>query len=94
MRQKQTKDEAVYRYYLLGLTFKEIGKLTDQSEKTIQRLAKAGKFKERSTPQPMAEKVREMRKQGYSYTSIAKALKCCKTTVYNYLKKRPQPLVE
>lgn len=86
MKTKATKENKVYKYFLVGLTAKEIGKLTDLSERTVQRIIKAGNFKESIEPQPIASKACDLRKKGLTYVQIAKALKCSKTSVYNYLK--------
>lgn len=87
MRKETTKEKEIYKYYLLGLTNKEIAKLTDLSERTIQRVIKECHFKELATPQPIAERAQSLRAKGLTYVEIAKALKCSKTSVYNYLKR-------
>lgn len=87
MARKRTKESEVYRYFMLRLTNKEIAKLTDLSERTIQRMIKDGHYKELAAPQPIAEKARSLRSKGLTYVAIAAALKCSKTSVYNYLKR-------
>lgn len=87
MRKETTKEKEIYKYYLLGLTNKEIAKLTDLSERTIQRVIKECHFKELAKPQPIAERAQSLRAKGLTYVEIAKALKCSKTSVYNYLKR-------
>ena len=86
MRAKRTKEKEVFRYFLLKLTNKEIAKLTDLSVRTIQRIIIDGKFKERLKPIPIAVKARELKDSGMTYVEVAKALKCSKTSVYNWLK--------
>lgn len=87
MTKKRTKENEVYRYFILRLTNKEIAKLTDLSERTVQRMIKDGHYKELIEPQPIAEKAQGLRNKGLTYVAIAKALKCSKTSVYNYLKR-------
>lgn len=87
MNKKTTRESQVYKYYLLGLNNKEIAKLLDVSEKTIQRIIKNGNFKELSKPISISEKAKELREKGLTYTQIAKALKRSKTSIYNYLHK-------
>lgn len=85
METKTDKNELksrIYGYYVKGLTYKEIAKLLDVSEKTVQRIAKAGNFKELATPATRKEKVAKLRNKGLSYEEIAKALQCSRTTVY------------
>ena len=86
MAKKRTKENEVYRYFMLRLTNKEIAKLTDLSERTVQRIIKDGNYKEMAEPLPIAVKARNLRDKGLTYIDIAKALKCSKTSVYNYLK--------
>lgn len=77
----------VCKYYLMGLNAKEIGKLLDVSQRTVQRYLKKGKVKENAAAQTLPQKALLLKKQGFSYTEIAKKIKCSKTTVYNYIKK-------
>lgn len=90
MKQKRTKEHSVYRYCMLGLTNNEIAKLTDLSGRTVQRIIKAGKYRETIDPQPIAAKARNLKEKGLTYAEIAKALKCSKSSVYNYLKQEPK----
>lgn len=85
MNKESTRENKVYKYYLLGLNNKEIAKLLEVSEKTIQRIIKNGNFKELSKPVSISEKAKELRKKGLTYTQISKALKRSKTSIYNYL---------
>lgn len=75
-----------YQYHLKGLTAKEIGKLLDLSERTVQRWAKDGNFKELAAPTTLQTKAVALYNKGLSYSQIAATLNVCKTTVYNYLK--------
>ena len=88
MRGQKSIEKLVHRYFLMGLTNREISKLVELSERTVQRVIKDGRFKERATPQPLGARALELRSKGLTYVAIAKALKCSKTTVYNYLKKQ------
>lgn len=76
-----------YKYYLKGLTAKEIGILLNLSSRTIQRITKDCNFKEMSNPKAITEKINECRAKGLSYSETAKALKMSRSTVYNHLTK-------
>lgn len=85
MGKLKSKEDQVYNYFLKGLTTREIAKLTELSERTVQRTIKDGQYREIAEPQPIAQRARDLREKGLTYTAIAKALKCCKTSVYYYL---------
>lgn len=78
---------SIVKYYSKGLNAKEVGKLLDISQRTVQRYLKANKVKENATPTTLQQKALDFKKQGLSYTQIAKKLMCSKTTIYNYIKK-------
>jgi len=84
---KEGTDRArAYRYYLHGLTCKEIGKLIDLSPRTVERYSQLDKWREKAKPQPLVERARLLHQQGVSYAGIAKALQISKATVFNYVK--------
>ena len=80
-----------YRYYLHGLTCKEIGKLLDLSPRTVERYSQLDKWHQQANPQPMADRARLLHQQGVSYAGIAKALQVSKATVFNYVKAGTKP---
>ncbi|MEZ0541246.1 helix-turn-helix domain-containing protein [Fibrella arboris] len=82
---EDTDRARAYRYYLHGLTCKEIGKLLDLSPRTIERYSQLDRWREKANPQPLADRARILHQQGVSYAGIAKALQISKATVYNYL---------
>jgi DNA-directed RNA polymerase specialized sigma24 family protein len=79
--------QSIGKYHLKGLNAKEIGKLLDVSQRTVQRYLKAGSIKQNAEIQTLPQKAVTLSKQGFSYTQIAKKLRCSKTTVYNHIKK-------
>lgn len=86
--------EKVRKYYIKGLTAKEIGKLLDLSTRTIQRYIAAGKFNELTITKTVEQKAIEMHTQGLSYAEIAKRLRVNKTTVYNWHRKAKTKITE
>lgn len=78
-----------YRYYLKALTAKEIGKLIDVSPRTVQRwfsLYQFEKLAEMPDCETIPQKAVRMAAAGLSYSQIAKKLRRCKATIYNYVK--------
>lgn len=88
MEAKELILEKVRAYHLKGLTTNEIGKLLDLSPRTVQRYMTQGGIKELAEPKSVQQKAFELSAKGWSYTEIAKKLRVCKTTVYNWHKKR------
>jgi DNA-binding CsgD family transcriptional regulator len=84
---KTNLSNRISKYYLKGLNAKEIGKLLDVSQRTVQRYLKSSNIKENANAQTLPQKIVALKKQRFSYTQIAEKLQCSKTTVYNYLKK-------
>lgn len=79
--------EKAYRYHVRGFTAKETAKMLDIAERTVQRWAKDYDFKENATPKAFDETILALSQKGFSYSEIALKMKCCKTTVYNKIKK-------
>jgi DNA-binding NarL/FixJ family response regulator len=77
----------VVRYYLKGLTAKEIGKLLDLSPRTVQRYQRDERCKEMEQPKNREMKAIEMHSNGWSYAEIARKMRVSKTTVYLWHKK-------
>lgn len=90
MRQKTTIEDKIYQYAIKGLSTKEIGKLLDLSDRTIQRYMKQSKFKPEIKPKTHHARALELHKMGFSYVEIAKKLRVCKSTVYNWHRKAKQ----
>lgn len=81
-----------YGYYLKGLTAKEIGKLLDVNERTVQRWQSDHDFKAKAKPLPMPERAKQLQDKGITIEQIAKTLKVSRTTVCNYLRKAKESL--
>lgn len=79
-----------YQYHLRGLTAKEIGKLLDVSQRTVQRWFTQYEFEKTASvptgPQTIQQKAVAMANAGLSYSQVAKKLRLCKATIYNYVK--------
>lgn len=62
MKHLSDKQRTALRYYLIGLNSVEIGKLTGYSPRTVQGLARAGKWREiaNGTPPAKTRKIYEM----------------------------------
>ncbi len=87
MDTKESIRAEIIRYHSKGLTSKEIGKLTDLSTRTVQRVLKEAKGKEPVQLTTLERKAIDLHRQGWSYTEIARRLKVCKTTIYNWHRK-------
>lgn len=80
-----------YRYYLRGLTTKETAKLCGVSFRTVQRWKSQYQFEElAAVPPPELETIPQravkMANAGLSYSQIARKLRRCKATIYNYIR--------
>lgn len=78
----------IRKYYLKGLTSKEIGKLLDLSPRTVQRYMKEYNIKETKEPKTQEQRALELVKRGFSYSEVARRLRVCKSTVYLWNKKQ------
>jgi DNA-binding CsgD family transcriptional regulator len=88
---KEQREEKIKRYFAMGLTYVEIGKLLDVSSRTIQRYITANEVKkEMREPKALQKKAFELSAKGYSYAEIAAKLQVTKTTVYNWHRKLKQ----
>ncbi|MDR0420432.1 MAG: helix-turn-helix domain-containing protein [Prevotellaceae bacterium] len=88
---KEKRAEKIKRYFTIGLTYVEIGKLLDVSSRTIQRYITANEVKkEVIEPKALQKKAFELSAKGFSYAEIAAKLRVTKTTVYNWHRKRKQ----
>ena len=84
---KENIRKEILRYHAKGLTSREIGKLTDLSTRTVQRCLREAKASTPTQLSAMEQKAIDLHRQGWSYAEIARKLKICKTTVYNWHKK-------
>lgn len=84
-----------YNYHLRQFSTKEIAKQIDVSFRTVQRWKTEYNF-EQLEAMPVKEletipqKALKMSMAGLSYSQIAKKLKRCKATIYNYIKAEKQ----
>jgi len=88
-----------YRYYLMGLNAKEIAKLLDISSRTLQRWKKEYNFElmekiPDTKTETIQQKAYKMANAGLYYSQIAKKLKRCKGTIYNYIKAEKAKILE
>lgn len=74
------------KYYLIGLTLKEVGKLTDTPFRTIEKWYLLENWKIKKETEPIQKKVIELYDTGMSYNEISKLIGKSKATVYRYLK--------
>lgn len=81
-----TRKAKALRYFLMGLTSTEIGKLLDISPRTVQAYMQAGRWSEKRTPAAIKQRAYEMSLNGWKYREIAEALQVSKGTVYNYIR--------
>lgn len=83
----QNPQQKALRYFTMGLTALEIGKLLDKSPRTIERYIQDGEWRRPIDDRTLQEKTNALVKSGKSYSEVAKELGVCKTTIYNYLKR-------
>ena len=87
---KQTKQQKALRYFTMGLTAKETGKLLDLSQRTVEGYITRGAWKKSTDDRPLQEKALSLVNNGNSYAETAKILGISKSTVYNYIVKEKQ----
>ncbi len=83
----QNNPQKALRFFTMGLTAKEIGKLLDLSPRTIEHYISDGGWKRPTDDRTLQEKALSLINNGKSYLETAKELGVCKTTIYNYLKR-------
>lgn len=86
--QNTDKQKQAYRYFVMGLTAREIAKLTELSNRTIERYISLGDWKRPTDTRSLEVKVLELVQSGKSYSEASKILGVSKTTIYNYLKRQ------
>lgn len=82
-----TDEEAVLKYHLKGLTAKEIAKLLDLSERSVQRLKRAAQLRVYTKTDKRAEIAATLYRSGYTYKEIGERLNVSRQSVYNYLRR-------
>jgi len=89
---KQQIAEQIRRYYIMGLTYTEIGKLLDMSKRTVQRYVTDNRINEdlKNEPKNPKQKAFALLENGYSYSEVARKLKVTKTTIYLWNRKRKE----
>lgn len=75
------------RYYLIGLTLQEIGKIIDAPVRTIEKWQIAENWKELREITQIEIKVLDLHVSGKTYKEIATLLNKSTATVWRYLKK-------
>jgi transposase len=74
------------KYYLIGLSLVEIGKMTDTPFRTIEKWYVAENWKDQRETKPIKTKANDLFNSGMSYEQISKALNKSKSTISRYLK--------
>lgn len=85
----QNNQQKAFKYFSMGLTAREIGKLLDLSPRTIERYMLDGGWKRQEDTRTLKEKAKDLKNNGKTYAQIAELLGISKGTVYNYLKPKP-----
>ncbi len=98
---EMTKEiQRAYQFHLRQLSIKEIAKLMNKTPRTVQRWKTDFDFEGLAAipanrpPETIPQKALKMANSGFSYSQIAKQLKRCKATIYNYVKAeraKPKP---
>lgn len=86
MKENKNKQHA-FRYFVLGLSAKEIAKLLDISHRTVENYMLSDDWQKAERNDNLEERILKMYESGKTYVEIAKSVGKCKTTVYNYLKR-------
>lgn len=76
-----------FKYYAMGLTCREVGKLLDLSERTVERYSQKNRWRERVSGKTVEERAYELHQAGKTYAEVAESLNVSKGTVFNYLKR-------
>ncbi|TDE01516.1 helix-turn-helix domain-containing protein [Flavobacterium sandaracinum] len=74
------------KYYLIGLSLLEVGKITDTPFRTIEKWYVAENWKDQRETIPIKKKANDLFNSGLNYAQIGKALNKSKSTVSRYLK--------
>lgn len=74
------------KYYLIGLSLVEVGKLTDTPFRTIEKWYLAENWKSQREITAIKTKANDLFNSGMSYKEIALTLGKSQTTIFRYLK--------
>lgn len=74
------------KYYLIGLSILEIGKMIDAPFRTIEKWYIAENWKSQREVTPIKTKANDLFISGMNYEQIAKSLNKSKSTISRYLK--------
>ncbi len=74
------------KYYLIGLSIMEIGKMIDAPFRTVEKWYIAENWKSQREVTPIKTKANDLFCSGMSYELIAKSLNKSKSTISRYLK--------
>lgn len=74
------------KYYLIGLSLVEVGKLTDTPFRTVEKWYLAENWKNQREITPIKTKANDLFEAGKTYEQIAKALNKSISTISRYLK--------
>lgn len=88
-RNSYTLDEKAKakKYYLIGLSLVEVGKITDTPFRTIEKWYIAENWKSQRETTPIKTKANDLFNAGMSYKEIAGTLGKSQSTISRYLKK-------
>lgn len=78
----------VYKYWLKGITSKDIALLVGVSSRSIRRVIKAKDFKNSIEFTPLPVRAYQLKQKGLSFTEIAKTLKIGRSTAFLYVKEQ------
>lgn len=73
------------KYYLIGLSLVEVGKITDTPFRTVEKWYLAENWKSQREMKPIKIKATELFKAGMSYKNIAITLGKSQSTISRYL---------
>lgn len=87
------EEKKVIKYLNMGLTIKEIAKLLDKGQRTIERLIKEKSLRLATMNQEdIKNKAFKLIDSGLSYSQTAKQMRVTKQTIYNWNRERKKKL--
>jgi DNA-binding CsgD family transcriptional regulator len=88
MKTDSTNKQKAFRYYVMGLTSKEIAKLLDLSHRTVEGYMSSEDWQNSERNENLKDRIMKMQESGKSYAEIAKSVGRSKSTVYNFLRRQ------